>query len=206
MNRQRWYCILSAAEPSVFHFWIFLTAITKMKAEWQRWLILTRDTAGSQRTTRRKNKRMKREGLIYVLFYIQCIWNYVFFWRLLQAQKWQWGIIYPQEKWQGQHFKVKFNVSVEWSNKNCASHSSVLPLITEYTIYQNLYILYLASSHYILYSTSLPIVFAHFFSNPSLGYFGFLYLEWDCTMRNNKIPMALFPWCIDDHAEINRYI
>lgn len=126
---------------------------------WQEILLICRGPQGGK-------TRIKREHLIYVLFYIQCIWNYIFLWRLLQAQNWQWGIIYPQEKWQGQHFKVKFNASVEWSNNNCASHSSVLPFITEHTKYQNFYILYLVSSHNILYSTSLPIVFAYFFSYP----------------------------------------
>lgn len=176
MSRQHQYCILSAEEPSAFHSWVFLTALTKLKAEWQRWLILTRDTAALQRTTRRKNKRIKTEDLIYVLLYIQCIWNDIFLWRLLQAQNWQWGITYPQEKQQGQHFKVKFNVSVDCSNNNCASHSSVLPLITEYTIYQNLYVLYLVFSHYIFYSASLPFVLSHFFSNPRQSWIFWLFV------------------------------
>lgn len=161
MNRQHWYCILSAEESSAFHFWIFLTPLTKTRAEWQRWLILTRHTAGLQRTTRRKTRESR-----WKTWFASCstcsVSGMIFSFE--DASSTELTMRYNLFTWemQGQPFKVKFNVSVEWSNNNCASQSSVLSFIKEYITYQHFYILSSVSSHYMLYSASLAIVLAYF--------------------------------------------
>lgn len=135
-------CLQSSLQE--FTFGYSLTAFTKMKAEWQRWLILTRDAAALQRTIRRKNSIRESEqrfDLVFIVHTVNLKWHFPLkaASTLPPTQNWQQGIIYPQEKCQAQHFKMKFSV-LSVSNNNCASHLSVLPFSVAHTIYLDLYL------------------------------------------------------------------